>query len=134
VTRPAASLLFFAAAMHGRRHDRVRELLKRELSLLLQREFLPAQTGLIAVHDVAVSGDLKSAVVYLGFVGTAEQRKRGWALVLEHRLRLQSLLGHAVRLKYTPRLRFVQDDSIERGDRVLRLIEEIEKTLPPEPS
>jgi ribosome-binding factor A len=120
--------------MHGRRHDRVRELLKRELSLLLQREFLPAQTGLIAVHDVAVSGDLKSATAYLGFVGTAEQRKRGWALVLEHRLRLQSLLGHAVRLKYTPRLHFVQDDSIERGDRVLRLIEEIEKTLPPEPS
>jgi ribosome-binding factor A len=37
----------------------VRELLKRELSLLLQREFLPEQTGLIAVHDVAVSGDLK---------------------------------------------------------------------------
>ncbi len=120
--------------MHGRRHDRVRELLKRELSLLLQREFQPTQTGLIAVHDVAVSGDLKSATAYLGFVGTAEQRQRGWAQVLEHRLRLQSLLGHAVRLKYTPRLRFVRDDAIERGDRVLRLIEEIEKTLPPEPS
>lgn len=118
--------------MHGRRHDRVRALLKRELSLLLQREFLPAQTGLIAVQDVAVSGDLKSALVYLSFVGTVEQRRRAWALVLEHRLRLQSLLGHAVRLKYTPRLRFVQDDAVERGDRVLRLIEEIEKELPPD--
>ncbi len=119
--------------MQGRRHDRVRAVLKRELSLLLQREFLAAQTGLIAVHDVTVSGDLKSATAYLSFVGTVEQRRRGWALVLEHRLRLQSLLGHAVRLKYTPRLRFVQDDTVERGDRVLRLIEEIEKELPPEP-
>jgi ribosome-binding factor A len=39
-----------------------------------------------------------------------------------------------VRLKYTPRLRFVLDDSVERGDRVLRLIEEIEKSLPSEPT
>jgi ribosome-binding factor A len=118
--------------MHGRRHERVRELLKRELSTLLLREFPVAQAGLIAVHDVAVAGDLKSATVYLGFVGTTEQRRRGQELVREHQLRLQSLLGHAVALKYTPRLRFVADDSIVRGDRVLQLIEEIEKTLPPD--
>ncbi len=119
--------------MQGRRHERVRELLKRELSVLLLREFPTLQVGLIAVHDVRLSGDLKTATAYLGFVGTPEQRRRGLDLVREHRVRLQNLLGHAVSLKYTPRLRLVADDSVERGDRVLRLIEEIEQTLPAEP-
>jgi len=34
-------------------------------------------------------------------------------------------------LKYTPRLRFVRDDSVERGNRVLQILEELERTLPP---
>lgn len=120
--------------MQGRRHARVRELLKRELSSLLLREFPPAQSGLMTVNEVVISGDLRSATAYVGIVGTDEQRRRGLQLLEEQRLRLQGMLGHAVELKFTPNLRFVVDDAIVRGNRVLRIIEEIEKTLPTEPS
>ena len=46
----------------------------------------------------------------------------------EHRVRIQGLVGRAVVLKYTPKLKFVFDDSIVRGNRVLQIIEELEKT------
>ena len=120
--------------MQGRRHARVRELLKRELSRLLLREFPPAQSGLLTVNEVVVSGDLRSATAYVGIVGTDEQRRHGLRLLEDQRLRLQGMLGHAVELKFTPSLHFVVDDAIVRGNRVLRLIEEIEKTLPTEPT
>ena len=119
--------------MQGRRHDRVRELLKRELSAILQREFPLDQAGLITVNEVVLSGDLKSATAYIGVVGTPAQQQAGFALVQEHRGRLRGLLGHAVSLKYTPQLRFAVDDAVARGDRVLQLIEELVPD-PPEAS
>lgn len=111
--------------MQGRRHERVRELLKRELSAILLREFPVAQAGLISVNEVIMSADLKAATAYVGVVGTAEQRKVGFELLQEHRGRLRGLLGHAVTLKYTPEIRFVMDDAIARGNRVLQLLDEL---------
>ena len=118
--------------MSGVRHERVRELLKRELGEAVRREFNVADSGLITVNDVDPAGDLKSAVVYVSILGNADQQKRGLQKLNEHRIRLQSLVAKAVVLKYTPLLKFVVDDSIVRGNKVLQIIEELEKTLPPE--
>lgn len=120
--------------MHNRRLERVRELLKRELGALLQREFPLAQTGLLSVNEVRLTGDFQSAVVYVGVVGSDQQRRQAIPMLNEHRVRLQSLLAGAVVLRHTPILKFVLDESVERGNRVLHLIEEIEKTLPPQNS
>ena len=116
--------------MPGVRHERVRELLKREIGESIRREFNVSDTGLISVNDVDPAGDLKSAVVYVSILGNADQQKRGLQRLNEHRIRLQALVAHAVVLKYTPLLKFVLDDSIVRGNRVLEIIEEIEKTGP----
>jgi ribosome-binding factor A len=51
-------------------------------------------------------------------------------LLLRYRARIQHLVARAVVLKYTPVLRFVMDESIVRGNRVLQIIEELEKTSP----
>jgi ribosome-binding factor A len=48
----------------------------------------------------------------------------------EHRTRIQGLVAKSVVLKYTPTLKFIVDDSLSRGNRVMQIIEEIEKTLP----
>jgi ribosome-binding factor A len=47
--------------------------------------------------------------------------------------RIQGLVGKAVVLKYTPKLRFIVDDSIEKGNRVLEILDELDKTHPQEP-
>jgi len=49
----------------------------------------------------------------------------------EQRIRIQGLVGRAVVLKFTPTLKFVVDDSIVRGNRILQIIEELEKTAGP---
>jgi len=116
--------------MPSLRLQRVRELLKREIGEVIRREFQVSEAGLITVNDVDVSGDLHSAVVFISILGSADQQKRGFSLLVRHRKRIQGLVAGAIILKYTPRLRFLMDESIVRGNRVLGIIEELEKTLP----
>lgn len=110
------------------RHARVCELLKRQLGEVIRREFNVTDAGLISVNDVVAGGDLKSATVFISILGNPDQQKRGLQLLEEHRIRIQGLLAKSVVLKYTPTLRFVIDDSVVRGNRVLQIIEELEKS------
>lgn len=117
--------------MPSLRLQRVRELLKREIGEAIRREIPVGEAGLVSVNDVDVSGDLKSAIVFISILGNAEQQKRGFSLLTQHRGRIQDLMARAVVLKYTPKLRFVLDDSVVRGNRVLQIIDELEKTIGP---
>lgn len=114
------------------RLQRVRELLKREIGEVIRREFHVSEAGLVSVNDVDVAGDLHSAIVFISILGNADQQKRGLDQLKRHRKRIQGLVGRAVVLKYTPTLKFVIDDSVVRGNRVLQIIEELEKSNPTE--
>src|SRR6476619_619592 len=114
--------------MPSLRLQRVRELLTREIGEVIRREFEVSEVGLIRVNDVDVSGDLHSAVVFISILGKPDQQKRGFNHLRDHRKRIQGLVGRAVVLKYTPTLKFVMDDSVVRGNRVLQIIEEMEKS------
>ena len=114
--------------MPSLRLQRVRELLKREIGEVIRREFEVSEVGLITVNDVDVSGDLHSAVVFISILGKPDQQKRGFHQLTAHRKRIQGLVGRAVVLKYTPTLKFVMDDSVVRGNKVLQIIEELEKS------
>jgi len=113
--------------MPNMRHERVRELLKRAIGEAIRREFNVNDVGLITVNDIDVAGDLKSAVVFISILGNANQQKHALTVLHEHRIRIQGLVAKAVILKYTPTLKFVADDSIMRGNKVLQIIEELEK-------
>ncbi|HTR41711.1 MAG TPA: 30S ribosome-binding factor RbfA [Pseudomonadales bacterium] len=116
------------------RHERVRELLKREIGEAIRREFHVNEAGLISVNDVDVAGDLKSAIVFISILGNPTQQKRGLELLTNNRARIQGLVARSVVLKYTPTLKFVFDDSIVRGNRVLQIIDELERAQSPENS
>jgi ribosome-binding factor A len=112
--------------MPSLRLQRVRELLKREIGEVIRREIPVGEAGLITVNDINVSGDLREATVYIGILGNAEQQKKGLTQLLRQRKHIQGLVGRAVILKYTPQLRFKVDESLEQGNRVLQIIEELE--------
>jgi ribosome-binding factor A len=118
--------------MSSLRLERVRELLKRELGEIIRREVPISEAGLITVNDVNVSSDLHSAAVYVGIMGSEEQQKKGLAELNHHRKRIQGLIGKAVILKYTPQLRFVIDGSVEQGNKVLKILQELEHVTPPD--
>lgn len=114
------------------RQERVRELIKREIGEIIRREFPISAAGLLNVNEVLVTADLQNATVFVGVVGTKEQKKKAAALLESDRKRLQGLLGKSVVLKYTPQLKFVIDESIERGNRVLEILDELDKSSPAE--
>jgi len=107
------------------RLERVRELLKREIGEVIRRELPVSEAGLISVNDVLVASDLHTATVFVGIFGTADAKKRGIELLEQNRKRIQGMVANAVILKYTPQLRFVLDDSIERGNRVMQILDEL---------
>lgn len=118
--------------MASRRVERVRSLLKREIGEAIRRELPVAEAGLISVNDVDVGGDLRNARVYISILGSADQQKNGLALLEKNRVRLQGIVAKAVILKFTPQLRFVLDDSVQRGNRVLQILDELDKNSPPQ--
>jgi len=116
--------------MPSHRVLRVRELLKREIGEAIRRELPVEHAGLISVNDVDLSGDLRLATVFISILGSPEQQRTGIAQLHKNRTRIQGLIAKAVILKYTPQLRFVVDDSIARGNRVLDIIAELERDSP----
>src|SRR4029453_2954828 len=103
---------------------RVNELLKRELSALLVRE-MTFENLLVTVNQVDVTPDLKSAHVYVSILGS-EGGKDVLPKLEANRAAVQADHSKHVVLKYTPPLVFHLDDSIERGARVLEILQEIE--------
>ena|SRR5437868_737615 len=116
--------------MSSHRLLRVRELLKREIGEAIRREIPVEKAGLITVNDVDVAGDMRLAMVFISILGSAEQQRTGLSLLHRHRRRIQGLVAKAVILKYTPQLRFLVDDSIARGNKVLEIIDELERNSP----
>ena len=114
--------------MSNLRHERVRELLKRAIGETIRREFNVSDVGLITVNDIDVGGDLRTAVVFITILGNPTQQKHGLQVLEQNRIRIQGLVANAVVLKYTPTLKFIVDDSIVRGNRVLQILDELDKT------
>ena len=106
-------------------------MLKRELGAIILRELPAEEVGMATVNEVLVSSDLRNAEVYVGFLGDESAQRAAWNLLLKHRSRIQDALGEAIHLKRTPRLRFIHDHAIERGDRILQIIEDSDQALPP---
>ncbi len=103
---------------------RVNELLKRELGNYISREF-DFQGALISVHGVEITPNLKQAKVFVGVIGDDKAINVAIDKLNHNRVAMQSYIGKRVTMKFTPRLEFLADDSIERGVRVLSLLEEI---------
>src|SRR4051794_23264906 len=109
------------------RLERVRELLKRELGEIIRRELPVNDAGLISVNDILLASDLHSATVFVGIFGNAQTQKRGMELLEQNCKRIQGMVANSVILKYTPKLRFILDDSVERGNRVMQILEDLEE-------
>jgi ribosome-binding factor A len=104
---------------------RVAQLIQEEISRLLLRGLKdPRLGGLITITGAKLSPDLKEAVVYYSVFGSEAQQKetaQGLSAASPH---LQRELSRNLKLRYAPRLRFVFDESIERGDRIEQLLKE----------
>jgi ribosome-binding factor A len=104
---------------------RVGEILKRELSVIVLRDW-PQGGGLVTINAVDVSPDLRNAAVHVSVLGTAAQQQQALERLELARPHLQAECAKRVVLKFTPHLHFKLDASIERGTRVLDILDELE--------
>ena len=117
-----------------RRVSRVAELIKREVSQMLLSGIKDDRvgTGMVSVTDVDVSGDLQHAKIYVSIYGSDEAKAETMAGLKSATGYVRSELGARVRLRRTPEVVFVEDRSIERGNKVLSLLNQLENNRPKE--
>ncbi len=106
---------------------RVNELVRRQLSIIITRD-MRFEDVLVTINQVDVTPDLKNAHVFVSVLGKGSA-KGVIAQLDANRVVLQAEMAKDVVLKYTPHLTFHLDDSIERGDRVFKILREIEPAL-----
>ena len=104
--------------------------MKRELGDLIGREL--TFTQLVTVQDVDITPDLKHAHVYVSVLGGSEEdANAALAKLHDHRKELQAQLSRRVILKFTPQLHFTLDATVERGSRIIDILQKLD--IPEEP-
>lgn len=116
----------------SRRVSRVAELVKREVSQMLIHGIKDDRVGagMVSVTDVEVSGDLQHAKIFVSIYGTEEAKAQTMAGLKSATGYVRSELGSRIRLRRTPEVMFVEDRSIERGTRVLSLLNQLNDSRP----
>lgn len=113
------------------RLKRVAELIKRELGTILERNLTFSNT-LVTIHEVNITPDLKQAFIYVGILGNGMSEEAVLKKLQANRPLIQRELFKRVVLKNSPSLTFKVTDSIERGVRVLDIIQNLPEPLPDE--
>ncbi|OCQ94692.1 ribosome-binding factor A [Oscillatoriales cyanobacterium USR001] len=111
----------------SRRIERVGSLIKREVSLLLLNGIKDDRVGagMVSVTDVNVSGDLQHAKIFVSIYGTPEAKAETMAGLKSATGYVRSELGQRVGLRRTPEVVFLEDSSLERGDKMLLLLNKL---------
>ncbi len=111
----------------SRRTSRVNELLREEISELLQREVKDPRVGhgLVSITEVEVSPDLHNATVYVSHLGEDSERVEVLEGLRHSAHFLQKELKHRLAMRSVPALTFRFDPSIERGARLASLIHQV---------
>jgi ribosome-binding factor A len=111
----------------NRRVERVAEMIRREVSQMLLNGIKDDRvgTGMVSVTDVDVSGDLQHARIYVSIYGTEDAKAETMAGLKSATGYVRSELGARVRLRRTPEVVFIEDHSIERGTKVLSLLNQL---------
>ncbi len=111
--------------MPTERTARVAEVIRRELASLMPRA-VELEGQLITISGVKILPDLKQAFVYLSLIGQSMPDGEVLRIINKYKREWQAEIGKRMSTKFTPRLVFEIDRSVERGDRIMQVLHEIE--------
>lgn len=108
----------------SRRVERVSSLIRREISQMLINGIKDDRVGagMVSVVDVEMSRDLQHAKVFVSIYGTEEAKAETMEGLKACTPFVRRELGQRIRLRHTPEIQFIYDPSLEKGDRVISLI------------
>jgi len=111
--------------MQGKRLDRVNQLIKEEVSTLLQRELKDPRLGFVTVTDVETSKDLRQAKVFVSVLGDDKQWAGSMAALASARGFVRNWLRQHLDLRVTPELDFRPDHSLEHAARIQSILKQV---------
>lgn len=109
-------------SMPTARMRRVNEVLREVVGATISEELQDPRIGFVTVTAVNTSPDLRSAQVHVSVLGTDEEKDATLNALRTARGVIQRAIASQLHMKRTPSLKFLYDDSIERADRLNRLL------------
>jgi len=114
--------------MQGKRLDRVNQLIKEEVSTLLQRELKDPRLGFVTVTEVETAKDLRVAKVFVSVLGDERQWTASLAGLASARGFVRNWLRRHLDLRVTPEIDFRPDHSMEHAARIQSLLKRVQDT------
>jgi ribosome-binding factor A len=112
--------------MQGKRLDRVNQLIKEEVSTLLQRELKDPRLGFVTVTEVETSKDLRLAKVFVSVLGDERQWAASLAALASARGFVRNWLRQHLDLRVTPEIDFRADRSMEHAAKIQSLLKRVQ--------
>ncbi len=110
------------------RNERVRKTLMKEIADIIQKELKDSRIhGIVSITDIEISHDNSYAKVYYSVFASEAEKKTTIAAITENTSKIRYEVGKRIRLRLTPELRFIPDDSLERGSNVTQIINKISR-------
>ena len=114
--------------MSNRRTARVADLVKEEVSKIIQHEVKDPRVGFVTVTSVEVSIDLRHARVYFSLLGSSVDRLASLEALDRAKGYIRSQLGKRIKLRHVPELLFRYDESFDYAQRISTVMRSIETT------
>jgi ribosome-binding factor A len=105
--------------------------MKEEISDIIHRQLKDPRIGFVSVTDCEVSQDLSFAKVFVSVLGDENAKRGTMDALVSATGYIRSEFGHRVKLRHTPEIVFKHDNSIERGSRINKLLNDIKKDEQP---
>ncbi|HXD97581.1 MAG TPA: 30S ribosome-binding factor RbfA [Candidatus Acidoferrum sp.] len=112
--------------MQGKRLDRVNQLIKEEISTLLQRELKDPRLGFVTVTEVETAKDLRVAKVFVSVLGDERQWTSSLAALTSARGFVRNWLRQHLDLRVTPDIDFRPDHSMEHAAKIQSLLKRVQ--------
>ncbi len=106
----------------GRRQARVNDLLRRQVSMIIERDFRDELAAMATVTEVRTTADLRHARIFVSVYGDQERQQNTIQALQNRRAELRQILGSQIILKYLPSLEFRLDTSAEYAQHIEDLL------------
>ncbi len=104
------------------RTERVANLIKEEMGLLIERDYRTSDMGFMTVTKVVMSPDLRLARIFISVFGDSKTKERTLFLLNEAKKEIRYYIGKAVRIKFTPEITFFIDDTMDYVSNIEQLL------------
>jgi len=109
------------------RAERVAELIREEISKIIREEVSDPRIGFVSITRVDLSPDLENARIFVSILGSENNKKDCMHGLNSATKFIRGKLGHLLEMRVVPEIKFVRDDSLEKGSRVLGIISRLER-------